>query len=206
MQPGSGGMRQSPYAMSQGYAQQQQQVGRDGGDYRLSMGGDANAMQSRAAEVERNFYDDLYRPVNRELIGDVNSSRLIDSAKSNANKGYDSGQTRGLRQRQRRGVNATALDSSRQRVTQQQGQGLNYDTQVNNSRIAQVERNDGLRSEMVNLSRDLASQATTGLGAAAQNATQRENTNNSIDAQNDAAKKQTQGQVAGMAMMALMMM
>ena len=188
------------------YAPRSQGDGSNDPDYRLAVGGNANSMQAEAAKTERAFYDDLYRPVNRQLVNDVDSSRLIDSAKDNANKGYNSGQQRGLRQRQRRGINATALDRSRQKTTSQQGKGLNFDTQVNNSRIAQFERNDGLRTEMVNLSRDLSAQATTGLGAAAQNATARENANNSIDAQNDAAKAQMTGTVASTALMAAMIL
>jgi hypothetical protein len=167
---------------------------------------DPSKVLADVSKQERLYYDSLFRPVNRELVGDVNSRKLIKTAKNTAGQKFDAGLDRNKRQRARFGFSDTALDSENQLHAAESTRGLNYDNLVNTARNEQYERNTGLRNELINASRGIAKSAVDGLGTAAALQTQRENNNASISAQNDAAKSQVNGQMAGMAMMAISMM
>ncbi|MGH1374439.1 MAG: hypothetical protein ACRBBW_20550 [Cellvibrionaceae bacterium] len=161
---------------------------------------------ANVADQKQQYYDSVFRPLNRQLIGDVNSTALVDTAKDNADRRFTDTVARNKRQRSRLGVVDTALDQKRNDYATSLSQGVNFDTQVNDARVEQYERNVGLRNEMVNVGRGISDQATDGLSTAAALQTQRENNNANIKAQNKAAQNQTNGQIAGMAMMAMMMM
>ena len=173
---------------------------------RVNVSGTPDDNFEAVAKAEKLYYDNVFRPHNKKLIADVDSTELVDTAKNNADRRYDESQARSKRQRERLGVAETALDRTRNEYDSALAKGLNFDTLVNNSRVDQYERNVGLRNELVNTSRGIAKEATDGLSTAATLQTQRENNNESIKAQNKAARNQTAGQLAGMAMMAVMMM
>lgn len=159
---------------------------------------DPSQTLSRVSNEQQAFYNDVYRPLAQGLIGEVNSTEMVDTAKANAGTNYAQGLQRNERQRSRLGYNDTALDQARQAHTTALDRGAMVDGQINQARTDQYERNVGLRNELINVSRGIAGQATDSLGTAANLQTQRENTNDSIDAQNRAAKYQTMGQIGGM--------
>ena len=162
---------------------------------------DPNKVLSDVSNQQEQYYNDTFRPVNQELIGEVGSTNLVDTAEQNADKNFSRGLRRNERQRKRYGYTDTALDARDQQTSSAMNRGLNYDGLVNNSRVAQYERNVGLRNEMINTSRGISADAMSSLSAAAQMATQRNNTNDNLAAQNSAAKSQLAGSLAGMMMM-----
>lgn len=143
------------------------------------------------AANQQQYYTDTFRPLNREMIGDVYSNRLVDLAKENADKNYKEGQARAERQRARYGFTQTNLDRAHDAAADTKG--LNYDALVNTARTEQYERNVGLRNELINMSRGIARSAMDGLGDAASMEAGRQANNRNISAQNKAQRNQTIG-------------
>lgn len=159
---------------------------------------DPEAMQISLAKQEDKHYQDTFRPLNQELIADTNSTAMVDSAKQNATGQYKDGLRRNERQRSRYGYNETALDKQHQQDTAAGAEGLTYDTLVNSARVDQYERNVGLRGDLMNLSRGIATSATEGMSTAANLQANREMNNDNIAAQNKASKYSFMGQAGGM--------
>jgi len=159
----------------------------------------------QVAQQEDKHYQDTYRPLNQQLISEVNSTKMVDSAKKAAAGQYTAGLRRNERQRERYGYNDTALDDYYQGEAVSGAKGLSYDTTVNNSRVDQYERNVGLRNELINMSRGISKDATDGMTTASRLKTQRDNNNANISAQNSAAKSSFIGQAGGMLATAAML-
>lgn len=160
-----------------------------------------SAVLSDVSKQELKFYNQYFKPHNRQLIDSVDSTELVDIAKANANTSYDQAQQRNNRNLLRYGFTPTALDRQQQQFDEATSRSLNYDNLVNSARLNQYDRNVGLRNELVNTSRGIAKSAMDGLSTAAQLQTQRENTNDSLAAQNKAQKTQMLGTAAGLALM-----
>ena len=162
----------------------------------IAASNDPSANLANVGRMEEAYYNDVFRPLNRELIASVDSTEIIDTAKATANKNTLASIERGKRQRTRRGITATKLDQSRNKYSETLEQGVNYDQQVNSARVKQYERNTSLREGLINKSRNIAAQATDGLSQASNMQTQRENNNRAASAQNSAARNQMIGSVA----------
>jgi hypothetical protein len=156
---------------------------------------------------QQQLYDQLYRPLNQRLIQDVNSTAIVDQAKQEASA-VDSGKyiARSQRQQLRYGLNATPQEQEAINYQQQLGGALTSDGNINNARVKQQERNEQLRSELVNISRGISAQAMDSATNAAGAESTRKSTNANIQAQNTAAEKGVYGAIGSMALMALMMM
>jgi len=166
---------------------------------------DPNKLLSAISASEEKHYQDTFRPLNQMLVGEVNSTRLIDTAKATAGRKFDAGLRRNERQRSRFGFNDTRLDQQKSTDVATGERGLGYDSLVNGARVDQYERNVGLRDELINLSRGIAQNATGDISTAADLQTQRDNNNAQIKSQGKAAKSQMFGQVGGMLLTAAML-
>lgn len=158
-------------------------------------------------EEQQQLYDQVYRPLNKKLIDGVNSTAIVDQAKQEAGA-VDAGKylSRMQRQQLRYGLSATPSESAAIDYQQQLGASLTADGNINNARVKQQERNDQLRNELIGVSRGIATQAMDSATNAANAEGNRNSTNASIRAQNNAAEKNTYGTIGSMALMALMMM
>lgn len=61
---------------------------------RLYYNGDAQGTLSQVSAAQKAEYDSIYRPINREMIRSVDSTGMVDSAKANANSGFDDAKAR----------------------------------------------------------------------------------------------------------------
>lgn len=164
---------------------------------------DPSKMLSDVAKSEQQNYNDTYRPLNESMVADVNSTKLVDIAKTKTAPAYAAAEARTQRNGLRYGGGATALDKAVQVEDSNISRTTTADHAVNTARFDQYERNTGLRNELINTSRGISSQATDGLGIAAQLQSSRQNANDQAKAQNSAGKTQLLGSLAGMALMAL---
>lgn len=156
---------------------------------------------------QRGFYDKSYRPLAQGLIADVNSTKLVDTAKASAAVDRtEMDKARAQRQRLRLGMNVSSSDQSLADYSTEMNRGLTNEGNINASRVKQEERNQGVREELINVSRGIATSAMNSAVNAANQEGSRNSANANIKAQNSAAKTQTMTSVAGMALMALMMM
>lgn len=168
--------------------------------------GDPNATLRSVYEQQEREYQNVYRPINRELIASVDSNELVNAAKKNAGVGFGAtGQARTQRQLSRYGLDVSNLAAQEAAYAFNNAGRLNYIDSVNNAYIDQYERNTGLRDQMINVGRGLATSAQNNLSAAAQSQTAVENQNRAIEAQNAAARDQTIGAVVGTVLAAFMM-
>ena len=173
---------------------------------RLHYNGSAQNTLGRVSAAQQAEYDQIYRPINNQMIESVNSTAMVDSAKTNANSGFDNAKAREGRMAERYGINYTQLQQNEINHRNNAARSLNYDDTVNQSRLAQYERNMGVMNEMVAVGRGIDSSATQQLTQAANLQTQRENNNRQIAAQNSAAGMQMAGSLASAGILALAFM
>lgn len=171
---------------------------------RLHYNGNASSTLSQVSAAQKAEYDRIYRPINQQMIQSVDSTGMVDSAKANANSGFDEAKARESRMAERYGINYTQIQQDEINRRNSAARSLNYDDMVNRSRLAQYDRNTNVMTDMIGVGRGIDNSANQQLSQAANLQTQRENNNAQIAAQNSAAKTQMAGSMAMMAMMAFM--
>ena len=170
---------------------------------RLSYNGDPNWTLEEVYRAELDEYNNKYRPINREMIASVDSTEMVDSAKTSANEGFDNAKERQDRMAERYGMTYSAIQQAESQNRNAAARALNYDNTVNNARLAQYERNNQVRNEMIAVGRGIDNSAYQQLTNAANLQTQRENQNNQMSAQADAANTQMMGSLASAGLTAL---
>lgn len=163
---------------------------------RLYYNGDAQGTLSQVSAAQKAEYDSIYRPINREMIRSVDSTGMVDSAKANANSGFDDAKARESRMAERYGINYTQIQQDEINRRNNAARSLNYDDTVNRSRLAQYDRNTKVRDDMIAVGRGIDSSANQQLTQAANLQTRRENNNRQIAAQNSASRTQMMGGMA----------
>lgn len=154
-------------------------------------------------EAEGLRYEEIYRPLNQQLMGELKTNKLTDAARLETNKVVNNGfadpkqLARVQRQAGRQGLSVTSGQAQSIQRADKFGNALGVAKTMDHARVAEQDRKDGLRGELINLGRGIATSATNGLTEAAANETQRNNTNNQIRAQDKAAKRQGIGSMAG---------
>lgn len=164
----------------------------------------ADELALQAAQSEEARYQELYRPLNQELLRDVDSTRIVDAAKEQATLTAARREGQNTRNLARYGVSADPLAQKELQRVGTLNNAKFYDDAVNQARVDQYERNQTLRGELINIGRGMARSGQNGLADAANNQVARDNANASAKAQNAAARDQFYGQVAGTALMAAM--
>ena len=172
----------------------------------LTYTGNANQTLDQVSAAQKLEYDQIYRPINRQMIASVDSTEMVDSAKANANTGFDNAKQRESRMAERYGINYTDIQQNEIEHRNNAAKSLNYDDVVNRSRLAQYDRNTGVQNDMIAVGRGIDNSAYQQLTQAAGLETQRNNNNNQIAAQNSAAKTQMMGSIGSAAIMALAFM
>lgn len=163
--------------------------------------GDANSTLRQIYNQQEREYQEVYRPINRELIASTDSTAIVDAAKRHAGLGFGAmGEARTQRHLSRYGLEATPLAAQEATYTNNNAGRLNYIDSVNNAYLQQYERNTGVRDEMINVGRGVADSAQQNLTSAAASQTAVKNQNAAIAAQNSAARTQTLGAVAALAL------
>lgn len=146
-------------------------------------------------ELEGLRYEENYRPLNQKLMGELDTSPLLDAANAETKALRENGfndpsqLARLKRQAGRRGLGLTTGQVAASQRLNRFGNSLNVAKTLDDARLAEQDRKDNLRGEMINLGRGIATGGTSALLDAAKNETARNNTNKQLDAQNDAAKK-----------------
>lgn len=136
-------------------------------------------------------YDQLVVPAQQELINSLYDTSIVDDAKANAGEGFDAARARAERHRRRYGLRATgAAEQEAVRASQRQ-EALDYDSSVNEARIEQKTRNDNIRRDLIDVGRGIAANASSGLGAAADNQSYREAAADQARTQRRAQNQQT---------------
>lgn len=169
----------------------------------LSGDGKADEKAARVLQAQWDRYQNLYTPVEDRLINsigeDMTGQALKDARQSStiANGVTD-------RMQERYGV--AALPGQPIGAQRQRQRALNQAGAYNNASIAQVDRNQNIRSSLVDVGQGILNQATGGLSQAASMAGQREATYDAAKAQHKQAKQaQTASTVATVATIAAMM-
>lgn len=161
----------------------------------------ADMLASIKAE-QREFYESAYQPLLGRMVEDVNSTAIVDAAKEATSEySADRAAARGARRRARLGVTGTAGEAALAEYQAQLGQATLADASVNQARVKQKERNDALRTDLINISRGIQSSAIDSAANAASSEGARNAANANADAQNKAARNQTYGTLAAMALM-----
>lgn len=151
---------------------------------------------------EQQRLEQLYYPVENEVVRSLNDTSIVDAAREDATRGFDNLEARNNRSLRRYGVQLTPVQQREMQRTAGLGRALTYDEAVNTAELAQRTRNDGLRRELINIGRGVASQAQSSFAEATSLQRQREANNDAISAQNRAAAVSTVGNLASTAIMA----
>ncbi len=173
---------------------------------RLHYNGDPNSTLNQVYSAQKAEYDKVYRPINQEMIASADSTEMVDSAKANANSGFDGAKARESRMAGRYGISYNPIQQKEINHRNSAAKSLNYDDVVNRSRLSQYDRNTQVMNDMISVGRGIDNSANQQLIQAANLQTQRENNNANISAQNDAAQTQMMGSLASAGIMALAFM
>jgi len=172
---------------------------------RLTYTGNPDQDLKAVYEAQKKEYDEMYRPVNREMIASINSTEMVDTAKANANTDFDAMQGQSQRMASRFGLSYNPAEQAELANRTAGARALNYTNVVNNAQTNQYERNMAMQDQMINVGRGIAQSGVSNMNTAANAKNQRDMTNDSIDAQNKAAKYNSISQMVQLgAMIALM--
>ena len=168
----------------------------------LTYNGDPGKTLEQVYEADRKEYNEVYRPINREMIASTNSREMVDAAKTSANTNFDASGARNRRMAERLGINMNMLEQKETGHRQAASKGLNYDHTVNTARMNQYERNSGIRDEMIAVGRGIDTTAYKMLSESATLQSQREAANTQAAAQAEAQAAGLMGSMASTGMMA----
>lgn len=153
---------------------------------------------------EEERYNYFYTTVEDELADSLQDTSTVQSARETADTGFDGLRARQQRQNSRYGLTQTAVAQREFDRRADIGKTLNFDASVNDARLEQKERSDGLRRQLIDIGRGVAGTATEGLTSAANNQTQREANNANAKAQSRAQTTQTIGSLGALALAAFL--
>jgi hypothetical protein len=162
---------------------------------------DPQAALSAITKRDWERYQALYSPVEDQIIGSLQDSSIVTDARQQAANAFADRDTRTLREQRRYGLSMDPAAQAYQDNVNAMDSRLYGDSKINESRIEQKERNDGLRRALIDIGRGVAGTANSGLGDAASSQAQR-------NASNIAAKSafnQQNTQMGAAAIMAAMM-
>jgi len=157
---------------------------------RLPRVANPDATMANVARGQHERYMRNYRDYENALIGATDDTSLIDAARADAPE--QDKLTRGMaeRNRQRYGLEQTAVEASESERASQRGAAINLAGGVNNARLAQRDVNQRLLGDLINIGQGVNRSSLSQLGAAAGNAVARKNAHTSAKAQ---SKSQTMG-------------
>lgn len=145
---------------------------------------DPNDIYARIIRDEQRRYEQFYQPVEDQLIASLDDTSVIDNARERAqNINPQLAAARAARQASRYGQGLTPIQQREFNAAIQRNNMLSASQIVNDARIDQDERNRGVRNEIINIGRGVATQAQEGLAIASEASTGRAITNRNAAAQ-----------------------
>lgn len=164
---------------------------------------EADKVATETARAEEQRYQEMYRPLNQELIQSLNTEYKgpgIDFAKQ-----AKLNEARRQRQMSRYGMRQSAEDQVETKRLTALNNAAEKQFAIDNAYRSEFDRRENVRAEMMNLGRGIATSSQAGLDTAAANATNRANANEANKAAADQAKSQAQtSMLASAAMIAAM--
>ena len=169
---------------------------------RSASGADAIAAQNTRDEEAR--YQEIYRPVNQDLIAELGENRLLEAAKQEVGN-YDPNESaqRVSREMGRVGGQVTAHQAERMADANKLTTAQDTSFTLDNARFSQRTFNDSLRTELINVGRGVSSSGNAGLQDAANSEAARDAANAQASAQAKAGRMQAIGTTIGLAAMFL---
>lgn len=162
----------------------------------------ADSIAAENTRLEEARYQEIYRPVNQELIAELGENRLLDAAQEEANRiSPEKTLARAKRQVARHGGQLSTHQVDRLTDAVELGNAKDYSFTLSNARLKQREFHDNLRAEVINIGRGISNSGNSMLQDAANKEAQRNAANANVEAANDAAKKQMIGAGLGLAAM-----
>jgi len=119
------------------------------------------------SRAELKNYLDTYGGMEEKLLGDTDSRAMIDSAKSSQVLGQQVSDGMQQRTLSRYGASMTGAQQASQQRMNSLGNAANFTGAVNNSVLAQRDRNLGLKSSLVGMGKEQLNVALGGLSSAA---------------------------------------
>jgi len=151
-------------------------------------------------KAEEARYQELYRPLNQQIMSRIGDNSIVDAA----NKSLDDAigvkqQQRRARQMDRYGVTETAAQAVQNNKLTSLDDALTRTNIMADARVKQHDRDNMLRSELINLGRGISRSGMDGLNTAANAEAQRNMIQSQADAQKSAQKMQMTGMGVGAA-------
>lgn len=136
-------------------------------------------------------YDRLVVPAQQELVDSLQDTSIVEEAREVTEANPERSRQRAERNRRRYGLRSSGAVAAQAERQRELSQALDNDAIINDARIEQKTRNDGLRRTLIDIGRGVATNAQAGLGAAADSQAQREALNDQLSAQRKAQRRQT---------------
>ena len=158
-----------------------------------TMGGVARGQHERYI---RNFRD-----FENALVAARDDTSLIDAAREDAPQQAELARGIAERNRQRYGLQQTAVEAREQARASQRGEAINLAGGLNEARLAQRDANQRMLGDLINIGQGVNRSSLSQLGTAGENAVARKNAYQQAKAQ---SKAQTMGMVGQLGATALM--
>lgn len=149
-------------------------------------------------EMER--FQFFYRPVQQDVIRSLQDTSIVDDARRDLSSAFEGRQARTEREMRRFGLTADPATRAYMDQNAAMDRSLHTDSTMNEARLEQKERNDGLRRSLIDIGRGYSDISQSGLADAASNQAQRDAANR----QAKAAGKAQNYQLAATALAAMM--
>jgi len=160
-----------------------------------------NATLADITRQNNEIYNQVYVPVEDQVISELSENNITAGAKAKAEAGFDSTQARNQRGLSRYGIELSQLQQREFARQASLSRSLTVDAAVNDAELAQRERDDNLRNELINIGRGVAQEAQSSFSDASALQTQREANNAAGKASQKAAGAQMIGTAASAAIL-----
>ena len=137
---------------------------------------------------QHNFLVREFRPFEQSLIDSVNDTSLVDAVPEEVEEQSRISQEIDERNRSRYGYNRTAVEQQEVAREAQRTKNIGLAGGLNNSRLAQRERNQNLLAQLVNIGQGLNRGSLGQMGSAAEMAINRKNAFTQAKAQSKAQR------------------
>lgn len=164
---------------------------------------DPDKTMGDVARGQHERYIRNFRDFENALVAAKDDTSLIDAARADAPQQAEL--TRGIaeRNRQRYGLQQTAVEAREEARASQRGEAINLAGGLNEARLAQRDANQRMLGDLINIGQGVNRSSLSQLGAAGENAVARKNAYSQAKAQ---SKAQTMGMLGTMGAAALMFM
>jgi len=152
------------------------------------------------SQREQERFEHFYRPVQQDMIRSLQDTSIVDDARRDLSSAFEGRQARTEREMRRYGLSADPATRAYMDQNAHMDRSLHGDSTMNDARLEQKERNDGLRRSLIDIGRGYSDLSQSGLADAASNQAQRDAANR----QSKAAGKAQNYQMAATAIAALM--